>query len=239
MYNQLKESSQLQTLSEHIIANHTENVYKHLKDTKESRSETMQNHIDFVLDNAGFELYTDLCFADFLLEKKFCQQVRFHVKDIPWFVSDASRADVNWTVQQCMSSTEEEISELGKRWQTYLDDSRFLIVNKSYWTYGSDFAAMKNLDPVVYKDLSPAVLVIFKGDLNYRKLVGDRTWPTTTSFEEALHGFCPAPLCTLRTLKADVVVGLAEGKAEQLQAGNAKWMVTGEYAVVQFCKNVK
>ena len=214
-------------------------MYRYLQQNKESRNDSTQHHIDFVLDNAGFELYTDLCFADFLLEKKFCQQVRFHVKDIPWFVSDASRADLNWTVQQCVASAEEDIRVLGQRWQKYLDDGLFQIVNKLYWTYGNDFAAMKSLDASVYQDLSQASLVIFKGDLNYRKLVGDRNWPTTTGFEEALHGFCPAPLCTLRTLKADVVVGLAKGKAAELAAVNEKWMVTGEYAVVQFCNNVK
>lgn len=237
MYNQLKESSQLQSLSEHIISNHTERIYNHLLQLK-TRGTKNSNHVVFILDNSGFELYTDLCFADFLLEKGFCEQVRFHVKDIPWFVSDVMRDDFHWTVQQCAQSSEKEISLLGGRWQQHVNDGRFVVVNKPYWTYGSDYAAMNSLDGALYDELAEASLIILKGDLNYRKLVGDRAWNTETSFEEALHGFCPAPLCTLRTLKADVVVGLAEGKAQELEQLNEKWMVSGEYAVVQFCKNV-
>ena len=98
---------------------------------------------------------------------------------------------------------------------------------------------MQKQDLDLYRYLSESSLIIFKGDLNYRKLVGDRSWPTTTTFSEALHGFCPAPVCTLRTLKADVVVGLGDGKAKELQAIAENWMVSGEYAVVQFCEKLE
>jgi len=236
VYNQLKESAQLQTLSEHIIANNTENVWQYIR---HKCKQTPATRIDFVLDNAGFELYTDLCLAEFLLEKKLCQKVQFHVKDIPWFVSDSSRADLLWTVKECASSDDPAVKDLGKRWQQRLDKATFVIVNKAYWTYGNDYASMQRLDLDLYQYLSESSLVIFKGDLNYRKLVGDRDWPTTTTFAEALNGFCPAPICALRTLKADVVVGLKDGKAEELEAVTEKWMVCGEYAVVQFCDKLE
>lgn len=40
---------------------------------------------------------------------------------------------------------------------------------------------------------------------------GDCRWPATTPFTTALCGFCPAPLVSLRTLKADVIAGGALG----------------------------
>jgi hypothetical protein len=43
----------------------------------------------------------------------------------------------------------------------------------------------------------------------------------------------PAPLVTLRTLKAEVVVGLPPGMAERLQAEDARWLVNGRRGVIQ------
>ena len=59
---------------------------------------------------------------------------------------------------------------------------------------------MATAAPELYEELSDSKLVIFKGDLNYRKLVGDLDWPVQTSLSKALRGFRPAPLVALRTL---------------------------------------
>lgn len=54
--------------------------------------------IDFVLDNAGFELYCDMVYADWLIQSGICSQVVFHGKKIPWFVSDVTKKDWDWYV---------------------------------------------------------------------------------------------------------------------------------------------
>lgn len=79
----------------------------------------------------------------------------------------------------------------------------------------------------------------FKGDLNYRKLTGDLNWPHQTEFKMALRGFQPAPLATLRTLKSEVVVGISK-ESEQMALETSKdWLISGDYAVVQFFCPVK
>lgn len=194
--------------------------------------------LDFVLDNAGFELYTDLCLAEFLLDKKLFDTVHFHVKNTPWFVSDTSRGDFMWTIEQCKKSDDKVTAELAVRWSNRVNEGTFVIREHPYWTYCFDYAAMAKVSPDLYQDLSKSQLVIFKGDLNYRKLIGDRSWDYTTPFSKALWGFNPAPLCALRTLKADLVVGLAPGKSDETEQKDEKWMVNGQYAVIQFCDKV-
>ena len=99
--------------------------------------------------------------------------------------------------------------------------------------------------PQLFHDLQESELVIFKGDLNYRKLTGDVMWPPTTSFREAVGPLGGSPgirTLALRTCKADVVVGLEEGLDERLRAmeggggtgGQRKWAWSGKWAVVQF-----
>ena len=45
-----------------------------------SRATTSDITIDFILDNAGFELFSDLCFADFLISTGLATIVRIRVK---------------------------------------------------------------------------------------------------------------------------------------------------------------
>ena len=104
-----------------------------------------------------------------------------------------------------------------------------------FYSVGRPFHEMKDHTPELYQQLrSKSSLVVFKGDLNYRKLVGDLNWEYTATFEQALMGFRPAPaLVSLRTVKADVVVGLVEGQAEECQKEDSDWKITGKYGLIQ------
>lgn len=42
--------------------------------------------IDFVLDNAGFELYCDAVYADWLIQSGIANKIVFHGKRFAWFV---------------------------------------------------------------------------------------------------------------------------------------------------------
>lgn len=92
---------------------------------------------------------------------------------------------------------------------------------------------MKCENPALYNKLAEATLVIFKGDLNYRKLLGDINWKYTTEFDEALRGFKPTNLVSLRTLKADLCVGLLSETIESLEKDEPGWMITGKYGLIQ------
>ena len=194
--------------------------------------------LDMVIDNAGFELFTDLILVDYLLQVKLIDTAHFHMKAMPWFVSDVVRHDWVWTLEVLREDEASAVSSIGQRFQDRVSSGVCVLHDHHFWTTFHEYSNMKAVCPELYGELGKSDLVIFKGDLNYRKLVADRSWPPTTPFEVALEGFHPAPLCTLRTLKADVVVGLREGLAEEKRAGDKDWMVTGENAVIQFCGKV-
>lgn len=219
--------------------------------------------IDLVLDNVGFELISDLCLADFLVSSHLANRVRLRVKDQPWFVSDTMIHDIHWTMDEllkqssqaeCSTSSDDIVSTVN-RWKEYLHQDVWTVHADPFWTYPQDFSYMKTVDPSLYNELSKAQVVIFKGDLNYRKLVGDLDWHPTTTFVQALQGFLPAPIAALRTLvkvkvstclsfsptmvshfqKSDVVSGLKEGQCDDVTQRDKDWMVNGKFAMVQYC----
>lgn len=195
--------------------------------------------VDIVLDNAGFELVSDLCLAEFLTASNLASEIHFHAKAFPWFVSDVTQSDLDYTLQHFMKSNSLAMSTFVNQWKNRLDSGIWTFEVHDFWTTPFRYCDMKLYCPDIYSELEKSSLVIFKGDLNYRKLVGDRSWSATTPFETSLQGFCPAPLCTLRTLKADLVTGLAEGKAESVQKQDENWMINGNWAVIEFCKSLE
>jgi hypothetical protein len=77
-----------------------------------------------------------------------------------------------------------------------------------------------------------ASLTVLKGDLNYRRLVGDRDWPPTTAFADVVSYF-PGSVAALRTLKSDVVVGIAPATLGDLDATGKPWRTDGGHGLVQ------
>ncbi|KAM7367853.1 hypothetical protein PAMP_014123 [Pampus punctatissimus] len=195
---------------------------------------TTCGRVDIVLDNAGFELVTDLVLADFLVSSGLAHEIHFHGKSFPWFVSDVTAKDFQWTIQQTMAANHKWMSKSGVQWQSYLKEGVWSYHDHPFWTYPHEFCDMAADAPDLYATLQGADLVLFKGDLNYRKLTGDREWDHTVGFDTALRGFGPAPLCSLRTLKANIQVGLQPGQAMKLSSQDPDWMTSGKYAVIQF-----
>ncbi|XP_049818677.1 damage-control phosphatase ARMT1 isoform X2 [Aethina tumida] len=194
--------------------------------------------IDIINDNSGYEVFTDFCIADYLISKGLISEVRFHVKSFPWFISDVTESDFMWVINQLMESQNETLSALGEKWNTYQYTGKWKVMTHEFWTYPHEFKHMKAVAPDLYTQLSETRLLIFKGDLNYRKLLGEKNWDPATPFTTSLQDFNPAPLCALRTVKAHLISGLKPGVAEKLDATNPKWMETGDYGVIQYSSKV-
>ncbi|KAJ7145852.1 DUF89-domain-containing protein [Mycena epipterygia] len=240
--------------AEFILRDDQEKVWTHVKSLTKGR-------VDFVLDNAGFELFTDLVFADFLVTyTPHVSTVVFHPKLIPWFVSDVTPSDFAETISCLLDPTflpppadmnYDHLRNMIERWKKYVETGVFALSVPAatplgggsdgtaelaeFWTSPAPYWDMRIHATKLWSALKGSDLVIFKGDLNYRKLTGDVKWPAWTPFATALGPLAGSfPLLSLRTNKADVVVGVNREIAEQLDGEGSKWRVDGRYALISF-----
>ncbi|EZA57634.1 hypothetical protein X777_00734 [Ooceraea biroi] len=220
----------LESLNDNIIVNDSECAW-HI--VSERTGKNVEN-IHMVLDNAGYELFTDMCLAAFLIRILPRAKITFHPKVYPWYVSDTMVRDFHWTLEYMnILDRYPNVQTLAHIFQDYLTRQIWRIQEEPYWTGPYDFRQMKEKAPLMYDQFSNAKLVIFKGDLNYRKLLGDINFKYTTSFTAALGDFHPTNILSLRTVKSDICVGLSLGAAESLLEKDKDWMISGHYGIIQ------
>jgi hypothetical protein len=184
--------------------------------------------IRLVADNAGSELLPDLVLIDHLLHARGVGEVVLHVKPLPYYVSDATPADVLACLRR-MSAAPGEAGEVAGRLRAALGSGRLLVRAHAFSCAPLPYSEM----PFgMREDFASASLTIMKGDLNYRRLAGDRAWPHTTPFAEATAYF-PGPVAALRTLKSEVAVGLDGDVVKALEATGRPWLTTGAHGLVQ------
>jgi Damage-control phosphatase ARMT1-like domain len=190
-----------------------------------------RTRFDIIVDNAGFELFCDLCLADYLSTSGMASEVHVHLKAHPTFVSDAMAKDVGDTVEYlCRAEEPGELRVLGTRWADHIESGRWLLREDFFWVQPQP---MWEMPKPLAADLSLSSLVFVKGDANYRRLLGDCAWPYDTPFGDILSYF-PAPVCALRTLKAELGCGMPRSKTDRISSKDPKWLVSGRYGVVQF-----
>jgi hypothetical protein len=177
--------------------------------------------VDWVCDNAGRELVADLLLVDRLLADGLAAAVTLHLKPRPHFVSDATVRDLaDCLVALGRAGTDQPVARL----RDAAADGRLRADADDFWCA-----------PLELRDAPPGLLTadlaVLKGDLNYRRLVGDAAWPASTAFADAVQ--LPGPVAVLRTLKSDVVVGLDAAIAAHLDAETPGWRSEGSRALVQ------
>jgi uncharacterized protein with ATP-grasp and redox domains len=186
--------------------------------------------VDILLDNAGFELVADLHLAVYLLTHNLAQHIRLLAKVHPIFVSDALKQDVLQTVSFLTASDDSKVASIGRRLSHFMAEGRLTLQDDWFWT--APLAGWQ-MPEALRGDLAGADLLISKGDANYRRWLGDRHWPHTMPFGDVV-GYTPAPLVALRTLKAEVMVGLTEEELTQVGQADPAWLANGSWGVIQY-----
>lgn len=182
-----------------------------------------------IADNAGRELLPDLVLIDHLLSGGLAAEVVLYVKPQPYFVSDATTADALATLDRLRTAPSPTAGAVGDRLWRAMGSGALTIRTHPFFCAPLPY---HDLPGDLRSQLEGAALTVLKGDLNYRRLVGDRHWPPTTPFQAAVGRF-PYPVAALRTLKSDVVVGLDPTTVARLDATGTPWRTSGRHAVIQ------
>jgi uncharacterized protein with ATP-grasp and redox domains len=180
-----------------------------------------------VADNAGRELLADLVLIDHLLATS-VREIVLHVKPYPYYVSDAVTADLVACLHR-LATGPEAAAAIAHRLQAASVDGRFTVATHGFWGAPLAFHAMP---ADLRAELAGRDLVIVKGDLNYRRLVGDCRWPATMPFREAVAYF-PAPVAALRTHKCEVADGVDGDLLARLDSSGQPWRTNGAYGLIQ------
>jgi hypothetical protein len=213
--------------AQRLLIDDARRIWRYLLDLQQAHGPAAR--VDVVADNSGLELLLDLRLADFLLESGLAREVRLHLKHMPFFVSDAMRRDLAYTLEQ-LSRTDPPGSTFASRLHAAIERSTLTVRDDPFW---STCLSYHSLPAHIEQELAASDLALFKGDVNYRRLLDDRHWPHTARMADIARHM-PVPFCALRTLKGELIVDLEPGQAEELAAADPTWMINGQRGVVQF-----
>ncbi|VDM18688.1 unnamed protein product [Hydatigera taeniaeformis] len=178
-----------------------------------------------VMDNTPPEMFADLVLSEFLLSAGLAERIIFMPKIMPWFVSDVTQFDFDWLLKEALPgcAVSQKLASWAGRWSQRFHEGSFALELHAFWTLPFGYNELQTRSPALYRRLTMGCdVVIFKGDLNYRKLVEDRLWDKVTAFQR----------CFLNSL-SDVAVGLTSARLQAVCALDPQWWVKGLFGFAQ------
>ncbi|KAH9287297.1 Protein-glutamate O-methyltransferase [Echinococcus granulosus] len=205
-----------------------------------------------VMDNTAPEMFADLVLGEFLLGAGLAERIVFMPKIMPWFVSDATQFDFDWLLKEALPAcgVSRKLAVWAGRWSQRFHEGSFAVELHAFWTLPFGYNELQTRSPDLYCRLTTDCnVVIFKGDLNYRKLLEDRLWAPdsqedkTTAFRRCFPNSLPPDdgggrgsqplLVALRVAKSDVAVGLTSPRLQAVRALDPQWWVKGLFGFAQ------
>lgn len=186
------------------------------------------SEVDFIADNAGLELLSDLFLIDYLLNTEEVLQVHLHLKAYPTFVSDATIPDVLGHLEVLRSFQSAPLAHFVDRLEAYRQTHRLNLLSHPFWNSPCHFT---KLPMAITAGFGNSSVLIVKGDANYRRLFEDREWPYTTPVGDVLN-YLDRPCFSIRTLKSEIILGMDERKLNNLFNEDREWLTNGKYGLI-------
>ena len=224
-----------------VLASASENLLHDDSDLLAAQCDKLRNqgggNVDIIVDNAGFELVTDLALAQYLVQSGIAKCVTFQLKSHPTFVSDALEKHLLQTVEHYANldaAAFPNAQKSGALWREFLAKGQWKCVEDNFWVQA--FAMWDMTEPLRSEIAKHCDLAFVKGDANYRRLLGDCVWDYTAPFEDVVGCYFPCPVCALRTLKAEIGCGMDADQVERAKTLDPNWMTNGRFGVVHYGK---
>jgi hypothetical protein len=175
------------------------------------------SRLNLVTDNFGGEFVADLVLA--IVAAEAGTEVVIHVKQVPMFVSDTTADDVTILFDRI-----DKTSPFGARLQAATERGGIRFATHPFWS------APKFFDRMPVAELGRGdVLTVVKGDLNFRRLIGDVSVPVDTPFQ-SLATLPAAPVLSLRSIKSYCLAGMTDWPAK---LSKTKFPMDGSIVAVQ------
>ncbi|KAF1782610.1 protein of unknown function DUF89 [Phytophthora cactorum] len=205
-----------------LLVDDSDKVITYLETQARETGDAKKLGIQYVNDNCGTELLLDLALVDHLLAHGWC--------GMPMYVSDATPADVHEHIERCSAIPARRSSGSGQASGRYVHKEQLVIRPDIFWNRYTYYWEIPT--ELQTRLATEATLVIIKGDLNYRRLLGDRLWPPSMPVEEAVPYF-PTAFVSFRTMKSNPVVGIPADMVEKLEKEDLKWRYNGKRGTIQ------
>ena len=153
-------------------------------------------------------------------------------------MSDVTPDDYKFVIQQLQRVNSLFVNQFLIRLKKYEQEKKLNFITNRFWTTSYPFSEMKRIEQNLYSELAQSDFVLLKGDLNYRKLLGDLDWPQNTPLKVVVREFYPTSIVALRTLKSDLVANLdlSDTNLKTIKETDKNWIISGDYGIIQFLK---
>ena len=205
--------------------------------------------VDIIVDNAGFELITDLILGQYLIDSGIATTVRYQLKSHPTFVSDALEKDLLQHINYYAELGDDDLEgdendsenenllypnckKSGLKWKQYIKEGKWICKENNFWNQA--YPMWKMTEPLRTEMKTNCDLAFVKGDANYRRLLGDCKWDFDTKFQDVVGCYFPCPVCALRTLKAEIGCGIPIEETNRASKLDVNWQTNGRFGVIQF-----
>lgn len=119
---------EMNTRDDCIICNDMAHVWSCL-----CNDNTNRERVDIVLDNGGFELFTDLILAEYIIEKGLAKKVCFHAKPLPWFASNITEDGFHSSLKYLSEHSDYIVSLIGQKFIQFVKEEKFEVHSSHFW----------------------------------------------------------------------------------------------------------